>query len=346
MKLIVSIIFIAVCLCGPLLGSKDSTNNDGKIYYQMENGRFYSSALLETEGVIRVVAVGQRTPAGKRGKRQGYIAILVQKGNTLEVEAEELFKVTFNDRKWPTRVRTVAVVKQGHGKSADIYLSGRSGSDEEGIGFLRQYVWANNTLTHMKTITMHHKQEGLVYTHGYSLKTGDIDGDGIQEVIYGGFFGKSINEHLSEDFADVQIFKKNVKGIIERSSIKPFQKLQIPLRVNAMEVKDLDGDSKAEIIIVGRSRQGDQQFSSFAIWSNGQVSYHVNKDQSLPGRFRTVLALDIDGDGKDELITGGRIDMGERMVADLQVWKIKKQSVTMIARYNWTSDSSTLQLDF
>lgn len=341
MKFTVLFALLAAILWGPLPAVEKSLENQEMIYYQMENGRFYNCAPMNTSGDTRLVAVGQRSAGEKSSKRQGYVAVLIEKSGRLIVEAEDLFSVAYNDRKWPTRVRTVSIVNAPGGSDADIFITGRGGGDEQGIGFLRHYTWKNNTLTSGQTIIMHQKQEGIVYTHGYSLKSGDIDGDGKQEAIYGGFFGKTINEHLSEDFADVRVFKKNPGGLVEEAEIKPFQQLQIPFRVNAMEVRDMDGDSKAEIIIAGRSRRGESEYSAFAVWSDGNVTYQVNHEQTLPGRFRTVMAVDIDGDGKDELITGGRIDMGERMVADLQVWKLNPRGVTMTARYNWTSEAST-----
>lgn len=307
----------------------------------MENGRFYSCVRLDTGDATRVAAVGQSDTGTKGSKTQGCVEVLIEKNGMLTVEARDLFYVSNNDRRWSTRVRTVATVHSPGSRDVDIYVCGRGGKDEEGIGFLRNYTWKNNTLTPGQTFIMQQKQEGIVYTNGYSLKTGDIDGDGQQEVIYGGFYGRAINENLSEDFPDVRVFKKNANGLMEESPIKPFEQLQIPLRVNALEVKDIDGDGKAEIIIAGRSRQGDLEYSSFAIWANGHVSYHVNREQALPGRFRTVMAADIDGDGKDELITGGRLDMGERLAADLQIWKLTPRDVTMLARYNWTSEAST-----
>lgn len=339
--LLVLFVLFAACVCGPLPASGETPQNSGMIYFQMEGGRFYNCAPLDTPYANRLVAVGQKSPGQKGSKRRGYVAVLIEKNNELTIAAEDMFSVEHKGKKWPTRVRTVAVVNRPGGKNTDIYITGRSGSDEEGIGFLRHYRWENNMLSPTRTVVMSQKQEGIVYTHGYSLKTGDIDGDGQQEAVYGGFFGRAINQHLSEDFSDVRVFSKTPGGSIEESAIKPFEKLKIPLRVNALEVKDLDGDGKAEIIIAGRSRQGDHEYSAFAIWSGGRISYHIDREQSLPGRFRTVMAADIDGDGKNELITGGRIDMDKRMVADLQIWELTADSVSMTARYNWTSEAST-----
>ncbi|MCP4216455.1 MAG: VCBS repeat-containing protein [bacterium] len=353
MKLIV----LLLCLAVGFFSLLTAAEKDGMIYYQMENGRFYGSAPLNPEATL-VVAVGQRSgkkhkkegkkKQGQKGskepkefKRKGYVAVLALENNSLTPAAEDTFAVSYKGRKYATRVRTVAVVNQADTTEADIYISGRGGTDTVGIGFIRHYTWKNKTLTHTKTIVMEQKEEGIVYTHGYSLKTGDINGDGTQEAIYGGFYGKDINEHLSEDFTDVRVFEKTAEGSIRQSKITPFDSFKIPLRINALEVKDINGDSKAEIIIAGRSRMGDFQYASFAMWSVGRVTYHVNREHSLPGRFRTVLAADINGDGKDELITGGRVDMGERMIADVQVWKLEPQGVKRLACYTWTSDVST-----
>lgn len=349
-----------------LRAGERKTEAKDSVYYQLENGRFYSCTPLQTGQSVIVAAVGQLVPQqtgkhgggksdgkgegkgdgsgggkgkgmGKRAKRQGYVALLELKNNQLIKIYKDSFQLTYQDRQWPTRVRTVASAGDS------LYITGRGGSDEEGIGFLRHYIYnkQNNRLKHTATFIIEKHQESEGYTHGYSLKTGDIDGDGVQEAVYGGFYGKTIHEHLSEDFADVRIYKPAPGGTIDELNMKPFAKMDIPLRVNAMEVKDLNGDGKAEIIIAGRSRQGDREYSSFAIWWGNRITVHIDREQSLPGRFRTVMALDLDNDGKDELITGGRIDLGERMVADLQTWDISPKEVKMISRYNWTSDAST-----
>ncbi|MCP4151011.1 MAG: hypothetical protein GY757_24925 [bacterium] len=339
MKHCVLFVLIAVCLCGLLSAAEVSQEKDGRVYFQIENVRFYSCTLLGTEN--HLVAVGQRSSDEKGHKYQGYVAVLLNEAGKLTVVADDQFKVAQNDRKLPTRIRTVAAVNQPGGKNADIYITGKSGKDEDGIGFLRHYSWKNKKLSHTKTITLQQKQAGIDYTHGYSLKTGDIDGDGKQEAIYAGFYGKTINPALSKDFADVRIFKKNSAGVVEETTLKPFEKLKIPLRVNALEVKDINGDAKAEIIIAGRSLEGEREHSAFAIWSAGKVSYHVHREQTISTRFRTVMAQDIDKDGSFELITGGRLNVDKRTVADLQIWKLKPDGVSVMARYNWTSDAST-----
>ena len=348
MKLLFLFICCAACLYSQLPATETISNSDGMIYFQVENSRFYSSSSLDS---IHFVAVGQRTrtPAQKGnkkkphkgGKDMGYVAVLIPNGKTFQPVAEDLFYVRYKGKKRPTRVRTVAIVKGPAGTGIDIYITGRGGSDTEGIGFLRHYTWKNKILTPTQTIILEHKQEGIVYTHGYSLKTGDIDGDGKEESVYGRFYGKDINEHLSEDFALVRIYKKNAAGTIEETALRPFDQLRIPIRVNALEVKDINADGKADIIIAGRGPAGDREYSAFAIWSNDRVTYHVNRKQALPGRFRTVMARDLDGDGRDELITGGRINMGSRMLANLQVWKPETHGVTLLAQYSWASDAST-----
>lgn len=341
MTLFIFIVSVAACTWGPLPVYGETPQTNGMLYFQMENSRFYSSTPLDSPYAEMLVAVGQKRSAQKGSKRQGYVAVLAEANNRLVIRAEDRFSLNHNGKVWPTRIRTVVVVNRSGGNDADIYITGRGGSDEQGIGFLRHYRWDNKTLSPTGTVIMSKKQEGIVYSHGYSLKTGDIDGDGQQEAVYGGFFGRTVSEHLSEDFSDVRVFKKSTGDSINESAIKPFEQLKIPLRVNALEVKDIDGDAKAEIIIAGRSRRGDREYSAFAVWRDGQISYHIDREQSLPGRFRTVMAADIDSDGNDELITGGRVDMGRRMAADLQLWRLSSGGVSRITRYNWTSDAST-----
>jgi hypothetical protein len=168
MKIIVLFAFLTVCLCVSLTAGEAPPGKDNMIYYQRENARFYSCTPLGTPGTHRFVAVGELAPGAEGSKRPGYIAVLLLKDGKLSIESEDRFHLEQGGRKWSTRVRTAAVVSQPGSQDIDIYISGKGGNDERGIGYLRHYTWANNllTLTPTQTIILRQEQEGIVYTHG------------------------------------------------------------------------------------------------------------------------------------------------------------------------------------
>lgn len=65
-----------------------------------------------------------------------------------------------------------------------------------------------------------------------------------------------------------------------------------------------------------------------------------------PGRLRTLLVRDMDGDGRDEIVAGGRVDgAGGALEAGLEWWRLEGEELVPVSRYRWTADGSTRRWD-
>lgn len=303
--------------------------------FLLPEGRFYWATTFQPQGDNNsyIIAAGQKKVAGNE-KRKGYLILLREQDNDLMRVTEESFAIRHKGKMKPARIRTVAVVPYKNKPAADIYIVGKSGGDNGGVGFLKRYVLEGGRFTPAETFLF--SETATQYTHGYPLRTGDIDGDGNTDIIYGGFSG----DEDTGDRADVRVFSKDKSGKLIESPLKPFANLPVRIRVNALEIGDVDNDGSPDIVIAGRTKEGDMEHASFAWWSKGKT-YHKLVKQQLSTWLRTLLIADIDGDGKNELLTGGRVNYNDYFTGALWAWKPDPEQTQLLSRYTWTGLNST-----
>lgn len=293
-----------------------------------DNCRFYAStsADLDGDGMYEIIAVGQINRGGE-DNHSGLIVLVRPQGSILNPYADLSFDVHFNGQKLPTRIRSVRVLRNEAESNWNLFVAGRGGGDDSGVGFLYHAVISNDEIQLKGEKIFTHS--GSTETHGYPLTAADLDGDGSQEIIYGGFYGTN-----QGDRADVRAFTINGGELLEHS--RPFENLKIPLRVNALDAGDLDGDGHPDIAIAGRTQESeDREFSAIAWWSNGTVS-HLVFDNDNPSRLRTILISDLDGDGRTELISGGRLELGDLWLADLRRWSLEQDQMVLKDQFFWS----------
>jgi hypothetical protein len=224
----------------------------------------------------------------------------------------------------------VEALPNGADGTWSLFVAGRGGGDEGGVGFLYRAVVQGDAVE-LKNKEVF-SDGGSAASHGYPLAAADLDGDGAREIIYGGF-----RHHENRDIADVRVFELAGERLRERA--RPFESLAIPLRVNAMDAGDLDGDGRADIVIAGRTpAPGGVEVSAVAWWSNGTVS-HLILGNEHPSRLRTVLVKDLDGDGRTELISGGRLEIGGLWLADLRRWSLEQGRMASRDQFVWSLGS-------
>jgi hypothetical protein len=330
--------FFLILLCGIycFAGSGKQVAPDTP-FLQVENARFYSalSVDIDNDGRMEIIAVGQQ---GSGDDHSGFIALYYEKDNKLEPLTSEVFKITHQGKKIPTRIRSIVVLPHTNPDLREIYTAGRGGADEKGVGFLRQAVF-NSKDKSFKEVTTHiFQQKDSSYTHGYPLNPIQFTQDSAgAAVVYGGF---SSNPRGSGDIADVRIFKRDAAGKSSETTPRPFAGLSIPLRVNAMAVADLDKDGREDVLIAGRTVVRKKDQAAFAIRLKDKTLHKIFSDE-LPGRLRTLLIADIDKDGEIEIISGGRTGAGETTFGRLDLSYLQGDSLQRLSRYCWTGEGAT-----
>lgn len=309
----------------------------GTLFLPVPDARFYTAldVDIDGDGKMEIIAAGQQ---GSGHDHAGLIALYSIKNDKLEPLSRYVFKVTHQGKEQPTRIRSIVVLPHRNSGLLEVYTSGRGGADEEGIGFLRQSVFSIETKS-FKEITTHiFQQKNSSYTHGYPLNLIQLPQDAAgTAVVYGGF---SSNPGGSGDIADVHIFKKGASGKISETPLRPFADLKIPLRVNALAVADVDKDGSEDVLIAGRTIVEEKEQAAFACWFHDKTLHTIFSD-ALPGRLRTLLIQDIDKDGKIEIISGGRSDVGDASLGRLDLSYLEGDSLHQQSRYCWTGAGAT-----
>lgn len=339
MKTLIYALLIGVILFTGLLSSNHGgTPGEEFPSLFMKKGRFFwvTTADLDRDGKPEIIAAGQ---VGPKKSHQGYIGIYKLEPDGMVLLAEDIFSVTHEGKTLPTRVRAIVAADDPVSGQWELYAAGRSGEDETGTGFIRKSVYTGGGDKKLKEVdTLVFQSSDSQYTHGYPIASINLHGQKRAGIVYGGFSGSPGSD--GEDRADVRVFPTGAGETFSKEPLRPFDALAIPLRINALATGDIDGDGKDDIVIAGRSKTDKGEKAAFACWSDGKL-YHKVLDEEDAGRFRSLLISDLDGDGKMEILTGGRTDVGDVLLARLECWHLQGQSFQLVSRYTWTADRST-----
>jgi hypothetical protein len=293
------------------------------------DARFYSVVGYDcpVQGQSYVIAAGQKNNAEKKDNYSAYICLLRVDGNALKKETDLCYQFKEADQIRSSRIRAIRIIPTDTGKT-EFVCSGKTGDDQTGKGFLLYGIISQLKIEIRQCLTFNHIDAD--YTHGYPLALGNLNKEKTLSIVYGGFKGTKHG-----DINDVRVFAYSEGQLKEKST--PFSDLKIPLRVNALLIDDINKDGSADILIAGRSQQEPGgEAAAFAWYSAGKSYYHLIKSD-FPNRLRTILIQDMDGDGQNEIITGGRIELdNQQWLAHVAVWKIINHSACLIGQFRWS----------
>ena len=84
----------------------------------------------------------------------------------------------------------------------------------------------------------------------------------------------------------------------------------------------MDGDGKVEIVTGGFYNDGTRNIAQLCVWDGATLAleniktWYWTNDTDI----YSVAVGDVDGDGKNEIVTGGYYNDGTRNIAQLCVW--------------------------
>jgi len=299
---------------------------------QIPNMRFYSvkAVSLLPEGQLNLIAAGEIKQ--NNGNDALIIAFAINNCNYKEI-SRKVFRVGPEGNTGKTRIRSLVCVKEASTNRYFIVVSGKAGPENREVGFIRSYVF-DDVLNLIDGIEF--SDPDTSYTHGYPLIEADINGDGKNEIIYGGFSG-----HKDRDRADIRIFSLGKDGHLSRIEGFNTDRLNtLGLRINALTAGDMNGDGASEVAAAGRILENDIEHAAFAVFSDKTLIWKQLNDLGTC-RYRYAMATDMTGDAHPELVLGGRIDQGDTAYALLDIWQTHHGDMRLISRYRFTGTGST-----
>jgi hypothetical protein len=299
---------------------------------QIPGMRFYAVKAITPvpEGRMDLIVAGQI----KQNHRNDalILAFSIIKGKYKEI-SREVFSIGPKGAKDKTRIRSLVCIKMPSTNRCLVVVNGKAGPEHHEMGFIRSYVF--DSAFHLAD-SIEFSDPDTSYTHGYPLIQADINKDGKNEIICGGFSGSDDRDH-----ADIRFFSIGENGHL--SPIKGFQKDRfntLKLRVNALAAGDLNQDGPPKVVAAGRTVENDVEHAAFAVLSDQALIWKKLKDLGKC-RYRYATVTDMTGDGHPELVLGGRIDQENSKYALLDIWKAHNKDMNLISRYRFTGAGST-----
>jgi hypothetical protein len=174
---------------------------------------------------------------------------------------------------------------------------------------------------------------GTCISGGHNLFVADVDGDGVKEMVTGGFsYNYLPNDNRTLFWAPFKIW--NWDG----TNLTLEKNYSWTGNIGCVYAGDADGDGKTEIITAGRLTNSTNSVSSLRIWRwNGQ-------DLVLRGSYEgisvnAIFVGNVDKDKKPEIVTVARAYNTTQSPAQLSVWQWDGNSFSLKKSAEWSAAS-------
>jgi hypothetical protein len=184
-----------------------------------------------------------------------------------------------------------------------------------------------------------------------SIFVSDIDKDGVSEIV-------TIGRLRKNSFDTGQLCLWHFKD----TALSLVGKLELDIanvtNANSVYASDLDNNGNVEIIVGGYSDNLNNSKGQLCIWQwDGQeFSLKANENwqlvpeicaETIAGSVQgntivnNVKAADLDGDGFEEIVSGGFAFDGEKVNAQLKIWRWDGNALTNLESQEWATDYLT-----
>ncbi|MDQ8182725.1 FG-GAP-like repeat-containing protein [Pelagicoccus sp. SDUM812005] len=137
-----------------------------------------------------------------------------------------------------------------------------------------------------------------------SLRLWDCDGDGDLDLFVS---SGGIELEREDDFYEDRLYLNDGTGLFERASRRALR--SEPVASGASAVIDYDGDGDLDLLVAGGSVKGMYpQYEDNLVWRREADGFVLDEESSFAQAFRRsgntseLLAVDWDGDGRDDLV--------------------------------------------
>jgi hypothetical protein len=160
---------------------------------------------------------------------------------------------------------------------------------------------------------------------------GDVDNDGVIELITGGLTYNKPNYNPEELEAPLRIWNWNGENFTLEVNCNWAGTLR------SIYAADLNGDGRDEIITGTTVTNGTSSYNTLRIWS------WDNKNLVLKASYeginaRSIFAGDVDNDGVPEILTAGAIFKDNATFAQLCILRLEENQLILEKSYEWRTD--------
>jgi hypothetical protein len=151
----------------------------------------------------------------------------------------------------------------------------------------------------------------------------DVDGDGVMEIVTGGFTYSTVNGSRTGSQAPLKVWSWDGQNVTLKASIKWNGSIV------CLYAADLDGDNIAEIITAGSFRnEAGNNTSSLRIWNmtNGELNLIAHFEGAS---INSLFVSDADKDGAPEILSVGKLRNSNLNTSQLCLWAFKDSTLTL-----------------
>lgn len=184
---------------------------------------------------------------------------------------------------------------------------------------LRIWNWNGQNLTCEKS----HDWTGSIR----SIYAGDIDNDGLSEILTGGTTISS-----SGRYSAILVWSYDGDSIIQKGVFEG-------VSASSIFVLDVDNDQIVEVLAAGRTSNENGSFAQLSVlqWNEDKLSLLQSKEwgSSAESYAYSVFANDLDGDGPVEIVTGGYDNDLTNSSGQLRVWSWNGEELSLRTNEEW-----------
>jgi hypothetical protein len=171
---------------------------------------------------------------------------------------------------------------------------------------------------------------GTCIAGSHNLAIADVDHDGMNEIITGGFSYSMGNETRSSLGAPLRIWSWNGQNLtLEKSE-------NWPGNIVCVCAGDADGDGRIEILTAGGLSNATADASSLRIW-NWDGQNLVLRGSYTGISASSIFVRDVDGDNAPEVLAVGRASSLNETTAQLSVWHWDGENLTLKNSVKWSA---------